>query len=156
MGYDLFFEHPCRDTADHYHHRGTVGRVGSSSFSVNISGMAWLREVMTELDLLDWDAPAPDITLQYEAVHSLPEDDPVVAAFYANELETGKGPLVPAFKLCSNDFRLVTPTEIRSALDAYAVLPPPHALIGNNDQYLWAEWIEFMNGALDHGGFRVG
>jgi hypothetical protein len=118
MGYDMVLVRGDRASVTVPQRWGTPGRSGAA-FRVNIAGMAWLRDVMNDLGMLDWDRPAHHVSVSYERIRSLPADDPVVVAFYAAEQETGRGPLIPAFKFLSNDWWLVTPTEIRSALDVY-------------------------------------
>lgn len=66
----------------------------------------------------------------------------------------GECPGIPLFKLESNDPWLITPAEIRPALeDIYRCgCPWPE----EDDTERWDQWVEFLRGALDHGGFRCG
>jgi hypothetical protein len=58
---------------------------------------------------------------------------------------------IPVHKLGSNDDWLVTPDEIASALERYAL--SGEKLPGGLSW--WPDWIKYLRYAQDHGGFRV-
>lgn len=73
----------------------------------------------------------------------------------------GNTPGIPSFKFGTNDGWLVTPDECKAALAAYRAADEGkrEAVLAAvrqpwNPGY-WDEWIAFLEGAVDHGGFRV-
>ena len=73
-------------------------------------------------------------------------------------------PTIPTHKFGSNDGWIVTPEEIRAALDAYEKFQndPGRDLSALSEQTVqiiatgyWGQWIAYLQRAAEHGGFAV-
>jgi hypothetical protein len=170
LSYDMVLEDRYGGTSAHPR-PDALGRVRPTLFSVSISAMHYLRARMTEFGMLDWDREEPVIDQPYEYFISLPANSLEARAIYEAELASGRGPLIPTFKFLSNDWWLVTPAEIESALAANGErdlrdlgqeveqrlsAAAEECLDPGVSEQLWREWIEYLHDALDTDGFRVG
>src|SRR6266566_7291182 len=156
MGYDVY---------------GNGGRL-----SINIFWMSHFRSLMERLGMLDLEATTPDGWEPPEAWWGLPKEHPNYRRQCRLEDQSCLGPLIPLYKLSSNDFWLVSPAEITTALEALGRFPEaqvrfamtwvvhgqeelfrthatPTSLLTFQD--LWGEWIAFLY-ATAPVGFRVG
>jgi hypothetical protein len=66
---------------------------------------------------------------------------------------------IPLYKLQANDCYRVTPEEIRRSLAAIAgdeeARRDPDELYWRTFPDTWSEWLRFLEGAVEHGGFTV-
>lgn len=134
-------------------------------YRLNIWGMSIARDAMGERGMLHgygyslgmWES-VPDPTTED------PDDDPVyVAAVERVRAGSVEHPGIPAHKFGSNDGWIVTPLEIKSAMQLYVASCeetgddpftwlPQHA---DGPVEWWPEWMGWMAAAADHGGFEV-
>ncbi|BAJ32258.1 MULTISPECIES: hypothetical protein [Kitasatospora] len=154
MGWELTFERP--DGA------------GDPAYRFDSAGMRPVRRTMERLGMLSYDEPPP---WPSPTEHGLTPADFAAAldgrtsermrAFrsacrvvtdWAAERPTG----IPAYKFGgTNDGWLVTPAEIRSALATLAAHPAWARTVVLRGQPSWTEWIDYLERATAHGGFRV-
>lgn len=125
-------------------------------FRLNIWGMGSTREAMIALDMLcdpespsrqDWD----EVNARVEALGDDEDSDDIYREILSNH--NGECPGIPWWKLSDNSGWYVLPAEIRAALHIYLTkrkdgAEPP-------ELEWWGEWIEWLNSAAEHGGFRV-
>ncbi|QVJ00406.1 hypothetical protein KGD82_16735 [Nocardiopsis eucommiae] len=168
MGYDMTWENASQHE-DPY-------------FRLNIFGMARYSESMHRLGMLypaepgsfpqahehgtTWEhvwtvgdeaAPDPDADTP-----KLTEEQAEAARDFATRLEThlsqhpGDTPGIPSFKFSTNDGWLVTPEECKAAAQAARAATPTQldANVGPEREY-WGRWVEYLEKAAEHGGFRV-
>lgn len=72
-------------------------------------------------------------------------------------------PGVPLHKLCSNAGWIVLPTECKQALDAWheccrrygEIFAYAHIAEAGKDPDRWRQWLQYLEGAIDHDGFTV-
>lgn len=134
-----------------------------SYFRLNIGGMSRYAGAMLDLgmahdstspvtgddwgSLPEWDGEDEGETAYNEAVDKL-----------TGQHGTSEDPTIPLHKFGSNDGWLVTPDEIKAALDAWehrantGVSTETWSLI--QTEY-WGEWITWLELAAEHDGFRV-
>lgn len=157
MGWDMTIERP--DGA------------GDPDFRFNLSSMGPAKAAMDRLGMLshEHDAPRPrpeDFGLTLDAIYAAqsrhaPKIPEPVRAFLAAEQaalewEAEQPTGIPEYKIGhGNDGWLVTPGEIRAAL-AVLEARPESVKVGLSGQHpRWVEWIDFLERAAEHGGFRV-
>jgi len=139
MGYDMALMQSCGDEEKDY-------------FRLNIGGVhRWAIPHMKRMGMVvvcdysgDWPAVPDDAPDDYD--HDFSE---AYIAFVGQQVEA---PGIPTFKFSSNDGWLVQEDECKSALKAYR----EHGeLMPGDADYLWMNWIDFLERASTHGGFRV-
>ena len=156
---------------------------GTENLNFKNLWMLQVREAMDELGMLchvrcrrfpslpDWVYLAPDVQKIYDHFNDgwdLPEGaDPKLVKRIGTYLERtwallDEEPLkpargIPAYKLSSCDDWLVSPNEVRSALDACKASGRriEDIFSGPRDLELWAEWIAWLEESVECGGFRV-
>jgi hypothetical protein len=161
MGYDMSWEQEPAEVVAAEHAAFQGGKINTteadrylrlqeqagSYFRLNIWGMGEARRVLIGTGMA-WEAPPP----------TWPEDadDEATEAVRRTQVER---PGIPLFKLSSNDHWLVTPDEIWSGLLLYEkfkeTMPSFESALRQTDQRYILEFIEWMRGAAEHGGFRV-
>jgi hypothetical protein len=145
--------------------------------SVNIFWIARLRGLMQRIGLFDLEAAPPKGWEPPEAWWELPFDHPTFRRQSTLEDESCLGPLIPRYKLSSNDHLWVSPAEITTTLEALERVPeaavrsameevihglkeaPPSSEVTKRrlDTFdeLWSKWISFLRATAPR-GFRVG
>lgn len=122
-------------------------------FRLNVWGMQTAREKMQEIGML-CDPPGPSST-DWDGVPEYDEnvDDGGPAYRQAHDAivsaHRGECPGIPYHKLCSNDGWIVTPAEIRPALERAALNVP------SDPPEWWSDWLDWLQEAEQHGGFEV-
>ena len=128
-------------------------------FRLNIFGMGRYREAMADLGMaydsrcpvasVDWDT-LPDSDADYE-VYQMALDR------LTSQHGESSNPTIPLHKFGSNDGWVVTPDEIRAALEAWD--GDSADLSAETDELIqtdyWNKWIAYLRLAADHEGFRV-
>jgi hypothetical protein len=137
-------------------------------FRLNNSGMSVYWRVMFDLGMLcDIRCPVgrdewPDYP------ENADNDSDLYRQWEARNLELcgrhGDGPMIlPSFKFTSNDGWHVTPAEINGALEVYAKYQTDPNSVGDLKEDTleilatdyWGKWINYLQRAAAHGGFRV-
>jgi hypothetical protein len=145
VGYDLY----CEGEHDASAETGAY-------FRFNIWGMGAAREIMWRAGMLNVEAvhsPFPKV----EDFGGNYEDARFVEAV-RQVTDEDHSPFIPAYKLGSNDGWLVTPKEIKTALDRTGLWEAVGSVAGAETEEgpdWWGEWIDFLRHTADHGGFRV-
>lgn len=126
MGFDMDWVEPSDNENESY-------------FRVASSSMKPMRDAMEKRGMAHWWGPSMAVaTVDFRAVG-----------------HAG----IPLAKLSSNDGWLVHPEEIREALEADLKLAPViQGDLGDPDRWdleRWRQWITFLRGAADNGGFKV-
>jgi hypothetical protein len=153
-----------------------LGRLDRSYFRLNVWGMGRYVDAMRRLGMLkDVEVgpfPQPPDDIDWDLYERATPDDVDdagklgSAARHKAEVEAhlargDDAPGIPEHKLYStNDGWLVTPQECITALALYDATTNEHrgtalSEAGVDDRAYWSRWIEYLRGAIDHGGFRV-
>ena len=124
-------------------------------FRLNIWGMSDCRSHMADFGMIC--EPEPHTRDDWDEVNKRAADatEEESEDIYREILSDHRGecPGIPWWKLSDNSGWYVLPAEIRAALHAYLTKrqegkEPP-------DTYYWADWIQWLKDAAEHGGFRV-
>ena len=124
-------------------------------FRLNIWGMSDCRSHMSDFGMLC--EPEPHTRDDWDEVNrraaAAPEEDS--EEIYREILSDHRGecPGIPWWKLSDNSGWYVLPGEIRAALHSY--LTKRNAGQEPPDAPYWADWIQWLKDAAEHGGFRV-
>lgn len=131
-----------------------MGRAEAYYFRLNISGMSKYLDGMQELGMIDDSDEGRPAHSAWENI----DFDSEEAEEKAEKLRTSTAEFpmgLPLFKFGSNDGWLVTPEEIQAALANYQK-PPTAWFEGHKiEEDYWDEWIQFLQRAVERGGFRV-
>ena len=148
------------------HARIELIKADPNEFELNASGMTTAKVVMSRLGMLDHDTKhdlwpnQADYGVTPAMAQLGPEDDePRELAYFRaaedavrdKQAENPTG--IPLYKLGTNDNWLVTRDEITAALGAYRTALGDGA--SDCELWWWPYWIEFIERAAKHGGFRV-
>jgi hypothetical protein len=175
MGYDMQWSEPATEEE-----RARLGE-DAHYFRLNIWGMAEAQQAMCELGMI---APIPfpaiprlaDFGLEEAPAWYDKDDQPIDypidtpqgryqrACLTATDGDTGG--LIPVYKLTFNSGWRVAPEEISRSLAVYesrcaAGENPPrtYRLTQDTGEVVelswWGEWIDWLRGAAQHGGFNV-
>lgn len=117
-------------------------------FRLNIFGMNRYLGAMGELGMLDSLSRGPT-TKDWNSRRS-------EAGYETLRTKTAAHPIgLPTYKFGSNDGWLVTPEEIKAALARYQKPGPEFFTAHEVEEDYWDEWIQFLERAVERGGFRV-
>ena len=182
MGYDMYIEEPDEDLRpehqrlheilygnDGLYARRNKGEAGVELviettrrsydeldnhfyFRLNISGMVQCRKLMAQRGMIFEGTERP-----WPLREEFPTDEDYKRACDAHrDAADGDQPGIPVHKLSSNDGWLVTPIECMGALKVWDSLGEKDLpTLGREPVVWWPEWLEFLEEAAEHGGFRV-
>ncbi|QKW22139.1 hypothetical protein HUT16_26450 [Kitasatospora sp. NA04385] len=144
------------------------GGAGDPDYRFNVSSMGPAKRTMERLGMLSSEEPPPwpefadfEVVSADFVTASRGEESESMRAFHAAgravvdwqaEQPTG----IPGYKIGGgNDGWLVTPAEIRAALAALEAQPESVKAEAVSQYPRWEEWIDYLQRAATHGGFRV-
>ena len=168
MGYDMYIENAPDEPSSVDH--------DSTYFRLNIWSMGRFRQFMAQLGMVATDYEVPRWPEKPDTI----DWDDVSAVRYPDDYE-GNQPVKPEavtfaktidehlawhpaasfgialHKFGSNDGWLVTPEEIRAALESYRTHSGDEvkAIVGADGLDRWLKWIAYLERAQRHSGFRV-
>ena len=128
---------------------------------LNIWGMEKYKSAMLDLGMAHYSG-TPKI--DWSELHAIdPDEDWDKYEATCDRLTAPHGntdsPTIPSHKLSSNDGWVVTPDEIKAALDAWERQKDGRGLKAETIDLIqadhWSKWIEYLHLASEHGGFRV-
>jgi hypothetical protein len=132
-----------------------------SSFTVTGGMMSYVQDLMFEREMLGLgDAPIEPEPESFGisnppypgstnfAQHPDPLLESYEEAWWAVRMGRLSEPGIALYKLTSNDHWWVRPDEINEALSLASGSPDP-------DFWLWKDWLAYLRGAANHGGFSV-
>jgi hypothetical protein len=123
-------------------------------FSVNWSGMNYLYGVMASMEALDFESVSSGMPLPDDVLWPMFREQPTGTS--VEEVEAGRGVLIPARKLRSNDYQWISPKEIRGSLAVIPASPGTLSGVDPEGTALFRVWIGYLKLAAAELGLRVG
>jgi len=123
-------------------------------FYANWASMEYLSGLMARMGALDFASSSTGVPLPDDVLWPMFGEQPTGTT--VEEVEAGRGDLIPARKLTHNDYQWISPKEIRGSLAVIAV--PPRTLweIDPGGTALFRLWIGYLKLAAVELGIRVG
>jgi hypothetical protein len=150
--------HPPRDSESVQH---GLWIPATSYFTIALGPMSELLDLMIEREMLGLgDAPIEPEPESFGisnppypgstnfAQHPDPLLESYEEAWWAVRMTRLAEPGIALYKLCSNEHWWVRPDEINEALSLASGSPDPAFR-------LWKDWLAYLHGAANHGGFTV-
>jgi len=129
-------------------------RAEGGYFDVSWSGMDTLYDVMASMEALDFESVSSGMPLPDDVLRPGFGEQPTGTT--VEDVEAGRGALIPARKLTHNDYQWISPKEIRGSLAVIAASPGVPFGVDAEGAALFRVWIGYLKLAAAELGIRVG
>jgi hypothetical protein len=121
---------------------------------INLGGVDYLSHVMASMGALDSTSVSSGIPLPDDVLWAMFGEQPTGTT--VEEVEAGRGELIPARKLTHNDYQWISPKEVRGSLAMIAASQPARLEVDPEGTALFRIWMGYLKLAAAELGIRVG